>query len=123
MTVHAIIVDDNAEYLGVARSVLESEGILVVGTVSTGAEAVRAAEQHQPDVALIDVELRGESGFDIAERLSWAHGGRTRVVLISAHAREDFEDLIEASPAIGFVAKSRLSANAVTELLDRGAGS
>jgi hypothetical protein len=41
------------------------------------------------------------------------------VILISAYAREEFVDLIEASPAAGFVSKSDLSANAIGALLER----
>jgi hypothetical protein len=42
------------------------------------------------------------------------------VVLISARAEQDMRDLIDASPAIGFVSKSRLSAQAIVELLGDG---
>jgi CheY-like chemotaxis protein len=120
MSLRAVIVDDNAEFLETARSLLEREGITVVGTASTGAEALRSAEQHDPDVVLVDVGLGDESGFDVAERLNRAAGQRRPVVLISARAEEDLVDLIEASPAIGFVPKSRLSAGAIINLLHPG---
>jgi DNA-binding NarL/FixJ family response regulator len=113
-----VIVDDSADFLQAARSLLEREGITVVASASTGAEALRRAEEHDPDVVLVDIGLGRESGFDVAERLSRATGRRMRVVLISAHPEEDFRDLIDASPAIGFVPKSRLSAQAIIELLD-----
>ena len=45
------------------------------------------------------------------------NAGRTRVVLISTHAEEDFVELIEASPAVGFLSKSKLSGRALRELL------
>jgi DNA-binding NarL/FixJ family response regulator len=114
----AVIVDDSTEFLRAARSLLEREGINVVASAATGAEALRSAEEHDPDVVLVDVGLGQESGFDVAQRLSRATARHTRVVLISAHPEEDLIDLIEASPAIGFVAKSRLSAHAIVELLD-----
>jgi CheY-like chemotaxis protein len=120
MAVRALIVDDNAEFLGAARSLLEREGIAVVGVASSGAGALRLVEEHDPDVVLVDVYLGDESGFDLAERLSAAPAQRRPVILISADAEADLEDLIDASPAIGFVSKSRLSANAIAELLDRG---
>jgi CheY-like chemotaxis protein len=120
MFLRAVIVDDNAEFLETARSLLERGGITVVGTASTGAEALRSAEQHDPDVVLVDVGLGDESGFDVAERLNRAAGQRRPVVLISARAEEDLVDLIEASPAIGFVPKSRLSAGAIINLLHPG---
>jgi CheY-like chemotaxis protein len=120
MAVRALIVDDNAEFLGAARRLLEREGIAVVGVASSGAGALRLVEEHDPDVVLVDVYLGDESGFDLAEHLSAAPVRRRPVILISADAEADLEDLIDASPAIGFVPKSRLSATAIAELLDRG---
>jgi CheY-like chemotaxis protein len=120
MAVRALIVDDSAEFLGAARRLLEGEGITVVGVASSGAGAVRRVEEHDPDVVLVDVYLGDESGFDLAERLSAAPERRRPVILISADAEADLEDLIDASSAIGFVSKSRLSATAIAELVDRG---
>jgi CheY-like chemotaxis protein len=120
MAVTALIVDDNAEFLGAARSLLEREGISVVGVASTSAAALRLVEEHDPDVVLVDIDLGDESGFDLAEHLSPAPGRRSLVILISADVEADLEDLIDASAAIGFLSKSRLSANAIAELVDRG---
>jgi DNA-binding NarL/FixJ family response regulator len=118
MSLRAVIIDDSAEFLRAARSLLEREGITVVDSATTGAEAVRCAQEHDPDVVLLDIGLGEESGFDVAELLSQATGRRTRVILISAGQEQDLRDLIDASPAIGFVPKSRLSANAIIELLN-----
>src|ERR1039458_739959 len=117
MTLRAIIVDDNVEFLGAARSLLARQGISVVGVASNGAEALRCVEEHNPDVVLVDIDLGDESGFDVAGRLRSTAGRRTPVVLISAYLEEDFEDLIKASAAIGFVSKSRLTADAIVELV------
>ncbi|HEX3796064.1 MAG TPA: response regulator, partial [Acidimicrobiales bacterium] len=84
MSVRALLVDDNATFLASARRLLEGEGIVIVGVASTGVEALRAAEQHDPDVMLVDVDLGEESGFDLAERSSATEGARRPVILISA---------------------------------------
>ena len=118
MSLRAIIVDDSVEFLRIARSLLEREGITVVDSVQTGAGALRSAQEHNPDVVLLDVGLGEESGFDVAERLSQASGARIRVILISARSEQDLREFIDASPAIGFVPKAQLSANAITDLLD-----
>ena len=118
MSLRIVIVDDSAEFLRAARILLEREGMTVVDSATTGAEALHSAQEHDPDAVLLDVGLGDESGFDVAERLSRATGARTRVILISARAEEDLGDLLEVSPAIGFVLKSRLSASAIMELLD-----
>jgi len=41
------------------------------------------------------------------------------VILISTHAEPDLADMIETSPAIGFLAKSALSAGAITAAIGR----
>lgn len=41
------------------------------------------------------------------------------MILISTHAQEEFAELIAASPAVGFIAKAELSADAIEALLTR----
>jgi two-component system nitrate/nitrite response regulator NarL len=122
MTLRALIVDDNLEFLACARRLLERQGIAIVAVATTSAEALRRTGEYQPDVVLVDVDLGEESGIDLAERLAAAPGALPPVVLISAHPEEDLADLIEASPAIGFVSKSELSGRAILEILTRGGG-
>src|SRR5689334_23096054 len=113
-----LIVDDNPGFLEAARALLEQEGIQIVGVASTGAEAVQQATDLRPDVTLLDIDLGSDSGFDVARKLvddPSAQAGP--IILVSAHAEEEFRELIEASPAIGFVRKPALSAHAIAALL------
>ncbi len=97
---------------------------MVVGVASTGAEAVERATELRPDIALLDIDLGGESGFDVARRLSReATLACTRMILISTHAEQDYTDLIAASPVVGFLSKSGLSGEAIRTLIaSRGDG-
>lgn len=89
-----------------------------MGAVSSSAEALAQVRETEPDVVLVDIMLGSESGIDLARRLAAeTDHDRTRVILISTHAVEDFADLIAETPAIGFLPKSRLSATAVEQLL------
>jgi DNA-binding NarL/FixJ family response regulator len=121
MTLRSLIVDDNARFLSAARTLLECEGVAVVGVASSCAEAVQLAGELRPDVALVDIDLGDESGFDVAERLAEAGAELSRVVLISAYPEGDFADLIAASPAVGFLSKSDVSATNLREVLRRAA--
>jgi DNA-binding NarL/FixJ family response regulator len=117
----AFIVDDSPRFLDAARGLLDREGIAVVGVASTGTEAVQRIAQLQPDVVLVDIDLGGQSGFDVARQLNRAvPQAPPRMILISTHAEQDYADLIAASPAIGFVAKTALSAQAIRDLLAGG---
>jgi CheY-like chemotaxis protein len=118
VALRCLIVDDNSGFLQAARALLEQEGMEVVGVASTGAEAVRRAAELHPDVTLVDIDLGADSGFEVARRLfddpSVDPG---QLILISAHDEDDFVDLIEASPAVGFLVKPTLSAIAIESLL------
>jgi DNA-binding NarL/FixJ family response regulator len=119
-----LIVDDSRLFVDAARGLLEREGIAVVGVAFTGAEALQRVEELEPDVTLLDIDLGGESGFDVARRLHREAGAEpSRVILISTHAEQDYADLIAASPVLGFLPKSALSAAVIRDLLgSRGAG-
>lgn len=114
--VRCLIVDDSDGFLSAARRLLERQGLVVAGVASTGAEAVRRVEELRPDVVLLDIDLGGESGLEVAERL--ARAGAPRIILISTHAEQDYRDLIAASPAVGFLPKTTLSALSIQKLLD-----
>jgi DNA-binding NarL/FixJ family response regulator len=119
MTLRLFIVDDNAQFLAAARCVLSHEGVDVVGVASTAADAVRCTRLLRPDVILVDVDLGEESGFDLAEKLTGATEGEPqRVILTSAYPEQDLAELIEVSPAVGFLPKTQLSATAILDLLE-----
>jgi DNA-binding NarL/FixJ family response regulator len=116
--VRLLIVDDSRDFLAAARAALESEGVDVVGVASTTREAIEKLSALRPDVALVDIELGDESGFDVARRLAAATEPPPKLILVSSYAEEDFKDLIDASPVDGFISKSSLSANAIRQALD-----
>jgi DNA-binding NarL/FixJ family response regulator len=118
--VKCVIVDDNSLFLEGAVDLLTREGLDVVGVASDSAEAIRLVNELQPDVTLVDIDLGDEDGFELAQRLH-AISGDWKVILVSTHAEEDLAHLIERSPALGFIAKARLSAQAIRDTLERAA--
>jgi DNA-binding NarL/FixJ family response regulator len=113
--VRCIIVDDNGPFLEAAADLLRREGVDIVATAANSADALRLVTELRPDVTLVDVELGDEDGFELAQWLD------SKVILISTHPEEDLAHLIAASPALGFVSKTRLSAQAIRTLLERAA--
>ena len=119
-----LIVDDSADFVEAARHLLEHGGITVVGVASTGAEALRCFEEQRPDVTLVDVNLGTENGFELAEQLHRSGlPAPSPVIMISTHAEQDFADLIATSPAIGFLAKFALTADAIRDLVSGASAS
>ena len=116
-----LIIDDSPEFLDAARKLLRQEGIAIAGVASNGDDAVRLARELRPDVTLIDIDLGVEDGMAVARRLAETDGQPAgKLILISTHAEDEFADLIDGSPVIGFVAKSELSAAAIHALTGAG---
>ena len=113
-----LIVDDSPAFLAAAQAVLENEGMTVVGVASSSHEALERIRDLRPDVALVDIDLGDESGFDVARRLAAGADPAPSLIIISSHDGDEFEDLLEASPALGFVSKSSLSGDAIRAVLE-----
>ena len=108
-----LIVDDHAGFRTRARRLLEAEGWRVVGEAGGAAEALKAADELQPDVVLLDIHLPDGNGLSVAGELC----DERAVILTSSHDAGDFADRLPASGARGFVPKGELSGAALRALL------
>jgi CheY-like chemotaxis protein len=124
VTLRCLLVDDSLDFLQTARTLLEQEGLQIVGVATSGADALVRAAELRPDVTLLDVDLGTTDGFELARNLADRPNlDAGHLILISVNAEEDLIDLVEASPAIGFVWKPTLSAAAIESLVrDVGGG-
>lgn len=69
--IRVLIADDNPVILVGLEALLSShDAIDVVATADNGRDAVRAADEHSPDVVLLDVRMPLMDGIETAERLS-----------------------------------------------------
>ena len=114
-----LIVDDNAGFREEMRGLLTEQGLDVVGGAGSAADAYRQINELRPDVALIDIDLGSESGLELARQLREEPGEPAvpHLILISTHDETEYSDLITASPAIGFLAKTDLSAATIRRML------
>jgi DNA-binding NarL/FixJ family response regulator len=117
-----LIVDDSPRFGEEARSLLEHEGVSVVGVAASGDEAVRLAEALRPDLALVDISLGEESGFDVACRLvDGSNANPPAIIFVSTYEEREFSSRIAASPALGFIPKTTLSGESIRRLLGTSA--
>jgi DNA-binding NarL/FixJ family response regulator len=111
-----LIVDDHEGFRTRARNLLESEGFEVLGEADDAESALAAARRLAPAVVLLDVQLPGSDGFELAKQLT-SNGDGPAVVLISSRDATDFGSLVRASGARGFIAKDELSGARLRSLL------
>jgi DNA-binding NarL/FixJ family response regulator len=119
MPLTCLIVDDSVDFFDAARQLLAEDGVTVVGLAAESDGAVKEALALRPDVALVDIDLGAESGFDVARRLAGLPQGGPPVVLISAESGSELAELVDASGALGFVSKTDLSGDTIRRLLAR----
>ena len=89
-----VVVDDE----GLAREELcfllgQIPGIEVVAQAGDGPEALEVISEHQPDLVMLDVQMPGLTGFEVARRLLHS-GTEAHLVFVTAydrHAIEAFE--------------------------------
>lgn len=118
VSLRCLIVDDSPRFGEEARSLLEHEGVSVVGVAASGDEAVRLAEALRPDLALVDIYLGTESGFDVARRLVDSSNGQPpAVIFVSTYDEQEFSGRIEASAGLGFISKTKLSAERIRQVI------
>ena len=110
-----LIVDDHEGFRQMARALLEAEGIEVVGEAADGESAITEAERLRPQLVLLDVQLPGIDGFEVAARLGEA-SDPPAVVLTSSHAASSYRRFTQ-SPARAFIPKNELSGEALAALL------
>ena len=69
------------------------DGVEIVSQAGNGVEALRVIEEHQPDLVMLDVQMPGITGFEVARRVLQA-GLECQVIFVTAfdqYAIEAFE--------------------------------
>ena len=93
----------------VALLELESD-IEVVAEAADGEEALAMARKHHPDVAVLDIEMPGPSGIEVARQLT-ASGFSGKVVIVTTFDRPGYLRAAMAAGASGFLLKDAPAAD------------
>jgi DNA-binding NarL/FixJ family response regulator len=116
MQPRVLIIDDNSGFRAALGQLLERNGFVVVAEAGDGATGIREAKTQKPDLAIVDVQLPGCDGFQVAEQLSRLEL-EFGVILTSSLDGADFGALVTSSSALGFIPKAELSGPAIEALL------
>ena len=115
-----LLADDEGMIRSALAALLRLEDdIQVVAECADGTEALAEATRLQPDVCLLDLEMPGLDGVEVAERLRRTVA--SRCIVVTRHARPGVLRRALASGVAGFLPKSR-GANEVADVIRRVAG-
>jgi two-component system response regulator DesR len=114
--IRVLLAEDQAMVRGALVALLRLEAdIAVIAEVARGDEVLQTALATQPDVALLDIEMPGENGLDVArvlrERLP-----SCRVVILTTFGRSGYLRRAIESGAVGFLLKDAPAATLASAL-------
>jgi len=103
--IRVLLADDHPVTRDGIRNLLEkAPGLVVVGEADNGIEALRLVEELAPDVLLLDMEMPGLKGIDVARQLQVA-GSTVRILALSAYDDKQYILELLASGASGYLVK------------------
>jgi DNA-binding NarL/FixJ family response regulator len=113
-----VIADDQPMMRAGFKAVLEATGdIDVVAEAGTGAEAVAAANEHSPDVVLMDIRMPEMDGIEATRQLP-----RQRVLILTTFGLDDYIIAALRAGASGFLLKDAPTAQVVDAVRAVAAG-
>src|ERR1035441_6810353 len=116
-SIRILLADDHTIVRKGLRMLLEShEGFHVVAEAADGREAVALAEQHHPDVVVMDLAMPVLNGIEAARQIC-SSGTQSAIVFLSMHSDEGYVLKALKSGAKGYLLKDSAAhdlINAVT---------
>jgi two-component system response regulator DesR len=110
MTIRVLVADDETLIRDAVAALLALEDDLeVVAVAGSGDEALATAVRHRPDVALLDLQMPGLDGIDVAERLL-TEVPDCRCVIVTSHGRPGYLRRALEAGVRGFLPKTSSAA-------------
>lgn len=118
-----LLVDDHAMFrAGVCTLIERDLQVSEVLDCDTGEQAMLAIEQDAPDIALLDIALRGEDGIELARRIHAQTQGRVSCIMLSMHQSAEYVIRAFAAGARGYVVKDAGPAELINAIETVAAG-
>lgn len=105
-----ILVADDHEIIrrGIKALLCSQPGWTICAEAATGREAVSKAEQHRPDIVVMDIAMPGLNGLEATRRIRKKHP-KTQVVILSLHYSDQLVREVLDSGARSYILKSDAS--------------
>lgn len=106
LPIRVVLADDHAVVRAGIRQFLEAAGgIDVIAEAQDGEQAILAIQELKPDVAVLDIQMPGQSGIDVT-RWVRAHQPTTGVLVLTAYDDDPYILAVLQAGANGYVLKS-----------------
>jgi two-component system response regulator DevR len=117
-TIRILVADDHSVVRAGLRALLERrDGFTIVAEASTGEEAVTKAQEHKPDVAVLDIRMPGLSGIEACRRIVETVDD-CKVIMLTSYAEDELLFAAIQAGASGYVLK-RISDEELVQAIER----
>ena len=117
MSTRILLADDHTLMRQGLRHILEShQDFEIVAEASSGIEAVEAARQHHPDIAIVDVAMKELNGIEATSQIL-KHSPQTAVLILSMYSDERYVLRSVKAGARGYVLKNSAGDELVQAIL------
>ncbi|MBK9710171.1 MAG: response regulator transcription factor [Kouleothrix sp.] len=121
-TIRLLLVDDHPVVRVGLRTLLEIEpDMLIVGEAGNGAQAVLMAQEHLPDVVVMDISMPEMDGLEATRRMR-ASCPSVHVLILTVHAQERYLFPVLKAGASGYVLKSTIDTELISAIRTVAAG-
>jgi len=107
--IRVLLVDDNGQMLADLRDELSDE-FEIAGTAENGEEAIREVLRLDPDVLVLDLNMPGMNGIQVASLIREKHP-RTKILFLTIHEEPEYISAAFSVGACGYVTKRRLASD------------
>ncbi|MGY1638129.1 response regulator [Geodermatophilus sp. SYSU D00742] len=108
-----LVVDDHRTFAELLSGALQTAGMDVLGTAHSAAQAVTMAQDLQPDVVVMDIEMPRQDGLSATRRLREVAPGAV-VAVVTAHRDPEWVVRATQAGASAFIPKD----GSLTEMID-----
>ena len=114
--IRVVIADDHADIRKAWTVFLQSdENISVVGACANGEEVIKKVTELQPDIVLMDINMKPVSGIEATQKLTVDHPG-VKVICVSFHTSPLYIKKMMDAGARGYVFKYAVAEDLITAI-------
>ncbi|MCL4561548.1 MAG: response regulator transcription factor [Chloroflexi bacterium] len=117
-TISILLADDHKIVrIGIRKLISRYNDLNVIGEANNGEETLQMVQELKPDVLLLDVEMPGMDGIEVARRLASAKSP-VRILILSAYAEKEFILSALAQGVSGYLTKDEVPIKIIEAVRD-----
>jgi DNA-binding NarL/FixJ family response regulator len=121
--IRVVLADDHQVVrVGIRKIISRTPDIRVIGEASNGVEAVGLTIQLRPDVLLLDIEMPGYSGLDVARKIKES-GYKGKILILSGYDDSEYIQALLKEGISGYLVKGETPDRIITAIRAVAGGS